>query len=330
MECDRVRRDTGEFWDTMGVIKYRPGYDWFYMSLQDEANVLLFKNYDSATDVKARHCLHTAFDLPPEDVAADAPTRESIEVRALVFTHPTGVRRPSVQAMPHPLVLSLEKGDLKLVDDEHSITDRLRTDIDEGSEVKDAVLLLRRQEIRRLENVRETLVTDRDQLQYDLKDARSELEHARVQISIQTAHSDALQMKVQSLEQQLSLQHGDLHRQVHALSRELTDARMYKQTRAHTESDGLAVQGRVADARGTQNSETALLLERIERQEREIQKWKAEAMGKGMEAVSRCWQGSVDEALRREREKDAYVIKALRKEIDRLKGDEVVSGGLTW
>ena len=26
IECNRVRQDTGEYWDTMGVIKYRPGY----------------------------------------------------------------------------------------------------------------------------------------------------------------------------------------------------------------------------------------------------------------------------------------------------------------
>ena len=50
------------------------------MSLQDEPDVLLFKNYDSATNVRARMCLHTAFDLPPEEVPPDAPTRESIEV----------------------------------------------------------------------------------------------------------------------------------------------------------------------------------------------------------------------------------------------------------
>ena len=70
----------------MGVIQYRPGFDWYYMSEQAEEDVLLFKNYDSATDVGARHCLHTAFDLPPETVPAGAPTRESIEVRALIFT----------------------------------------------------------------------------------------------------------------------------------------------------------------------------------------------------------------------------------------------------
>ncbi|EMC94666.1 hypothetical protein BAUCODRAFT_42205, partial [Baudoinia panamericana UAMH 10762] len=85
LECDRHRADTGQYWDTMGVIKYRDGYDWYYCSEQAEEDVLLFKNYDSDTSVKARICLHTAFDLPPETVPPDAPTRESIEVRALIF-----------------------------------------------------------------------------------------------------------------------------------------------------------------------------------------------------------------------------------------------------
>ncbi len=28
LECDRIRQDTGQYWDTMGVIKYRPGFHW--------------------------------------------------------------------------------------------------------------------------------------------------------------------------------------------------------------------------------------------------------------------------------------------------------------
>ena len=319
IECDRRRQDTGDYWDTMGVVKYRKGYDWYYMSLQDEVDVLLFKNYDSATDVGARHCLHTAFDLPLEEVPADAPTRESIEVRALVFTHPKGTRRPSGGARPHPLAVHLEQNNLKLVDEEHSITDRLRTDIDEGNEVKDAVLLLRRQEIRRLEGVRESLLTERTQLQHGLDQSHSELEQAQQQINIQKAHVEALQSKVHGLQQQLSHSHEDLHKQVYTFSKELADARMYEQTRARTELDGLIYASHAVGLRGTHNPETALLLERIENQQLEIEKWKAEAMGRGNEAVSRCWQTSVDEAVRRERENDSFVIQALRGEIEKLK-----------
>ncbi|KAL9094023.1 MAG: hypothetical protein Q9165_003693 [Trypethelium subeluteriae] len=54
IECDRMRRDDGQFWDTMGVVKYREGYRWYYMSEQDEEDVLIFKNYDSDKRVKAR------------------------------------------------------------------------------------------------------------------------------------------------------------------------------------------------------------------------------------------------------------------------------------
>ena len=48
--------------------------------------VLLFKGYDSDTDGLARFTLHTAFDL--KSTPADAPPRESIEVRALAYLGP--------------------------------------------------------------------------------------------------------------------------------------------------------------------------------------------------------------------------------------------------
>ncbi|KAK5171829.1 uncharacterized protein LTR77_003465 [Saxophila tyrrhenica] len=205
IECDRVRHDTGKYWDTMGVVKYRPGYDWYYCSLQDEADVLLFKNYDSATNVPARSCLHTAFDVPPSEILPNTPTRESIEVRAFIFTHPKGLRRPSGISAPHPLAVQLEQGNLRLVD-EHSITDHLRTDIDEANEVKDAVLLLRRQEIRRLEKECQGLVAERAQRQQQLEDAGAQLLQAQQQISMQAEHADALERKVRELEANLALQ----------------------------------------------------------------------------------------------------------------------------
>ena len=54
IECDRMRKDDGRFWDTMGVVKYRRGYEWYYMSEQDEEDIIIFKNYDSDKRVKAR------------------------------------------------------------------------------------------------------------------------------------------------------------------------------------------------------------------------------------------------------------------------------------
>ena len=91
IECDRIRKDTGEHWDTMGVLQYRPGFDWWYKFRQGPHDVLLFKTYDSSRDVKARWCPHTAFDLPPQYVPAGSPGRESVEVRALIFTHPKDI-----------------------------------------------------------------------------------------------------------------------------------------------------------------------------------------------------------------------------------------------
>ncbi|KAI4849391.1 hypothetical protein E4T44_03382 [Aureobasidium sp. EXF-8845] len=65
--------------------KYRDGYHWYYMSEQAEDDVLLFKTYDSDQNVPSTTCLRTTFDIPdttPETVS------QSIEVQALIFTHP--------------------------------------------------------------------------------------------------------------------------------------------------------------------------------------------------------------------------------------------------
>lgn len=314
IECDRHRQDTGEFWDTMGVIKYRPGFEWYYMFHQDEPDVLLFKNFDSATDKQARTCLHTAFDLPPETVPAGAPTRESIEVRALIFTYPANGQRPlDGWSMPHPLAESLKQSHLKSVDIEHSITDRLRTDIDEGQEVKDAVLLLRRQQIRRLEAIQKELEGDRDGL-------AKQLALAKKQIEIQTKHSDALQYQVHEKELQLKQQQPELRSQVQRLSTELMDLRLQQDEHMRRTPDCQHMPGLGDDER-------TILLQQLERAKSEAERWKAEAMGRGNEAVSRAWQASIDRAIRQEREKDAVVIDGLRADIERLKVEHVNNAG---
>jgi hypothetical protein len=48
----------------------------------DRHEALVFKQYDSQVSGVARFTPHAAFDLP--DVPADAPLRESIEIRCLV------------------------------------------------------------------------------------------------------------------------------------------------------------------------------------------------------------------------------------------------------
>ncbi|KAK5109068.1 hypothetical protein LTR62_007524 [Meristemomyces frigidus] len=244
IECDRHRADTGDYWDTMGVVQYRPGFDWYYCSEQDEEDVILFKNYDSATHVNARICLHTAFDVPAETVPSGALTRESIEVRALVFTYPASGHRPA-GSLPHPLALSLEHNDLRKLTDEHTITDRLRTDIDEANEVKDAVLLLRRQEIKKLERLNRAVIAELNRANASLETLRLELAHLQQQ---NVAQSNII---------------SDLHYQRdHDLDRNADQPQ-----------------------HSLQNScERAVVLQQTEGQERETRQWKGDDLSHGVEA----------------------------------------------
>lgn len=321
IECERHLHQTGKYWDTMGVVKYRPGYVWYYFSWQDEPDVLLFKNYDSATDVPARNCLHTAFDVPLSEVPPNAPTRESIEVRAFVFTHPKGLRRPSGVAAPHPLAVRLERGDLRPMEEEHSITDRLRTDIDEANEIKDAVLLLRRQEIRRLEKACKAVMSERDQQQQALQQSQSLLQQSQQQVSIQIEHTDALQKKIRELEAKLIKQPALLRQQNEALTRELADMRLREQAQADEKQNLFQSPNSSAAPPSGSKPETATLLKCVDNQRAEIEYWKAEAKAEGHKTVSRCWQDSVDEAVRRERQKDTTVFEDLKKRIKDLEAD---------
>lgn len=65
-------------------VRYRPSHRWYYFSQMRADEVLLLKCYDSETD-RARFAPHSAFTDPT--TPPDAPPRESIELRALVF-HP--------------------------------------------------------------------------------------------------------------------------------------------------------------------------------------------------------------------------------------------------
>lgn len=68
----------GEIYEVAG----NPAHDWYYFPRMDENEVLFIKGYDSDATV-ARFTPHSAFDHP--DTPADAPPRESIEIRSLVF-----------------------------------------------------------------------------------------------------------------------------------------------------------------------------------------------------------------------------------------------------
>lgn len=63
-------------------VKYNPEHKWYYLSNQTPDEVILIKCFDSEVD-RARLTPHTAF--VDTTSPADAPQRQSIEVRALVF-----------------------------------------------------------------------------------------------------------------------------------------------------------------------------------------------------------------------------------------------------
>jgi len=65
---------------------YNPQHRWFYFPHMQRNEALLLKCYDSKEDGRARFTAHTSFEDPTSP--ADAPPRESIEVRALVFFAP--------------------------------------------------------------------------------------------------------------------------------------------------------------------------------------------------------------------------------------------------
>jgi hypothetical protein len=73
------------FPDRVGEIyhlAHHPEQRWYYAPEMTPDEVLLIKGYDSLADGRARFTPHGAFELP--GTPADAPPRESIEVRTLV------------------------------------------------------------------------------------------------------------------------------------------------------------------------------------------------------------------------------------------------------
>jgi hypothetical protein len=78
--CDLVYADrTGEIYQ--GV--YNPAHRWYYFPRMERHEAILIKCYDSARDGRARFSLHSAVDDPT--APADAPPRESIEIRTFAF-----------------------------------------------------------------------------------------------------------------------------------------------------------------------------------------------------------------------------------------------------
>ena len=74
----RYRDRTGEVYS----LKFNPDHRWFYFSNMQANEAMLLKCFDSDAG-GARFTAHSAFDDPT--APADAPVRESIEVRTLAF-----------------------------------------------------------------------------------------------------------------------------------------------------------------------------------------------------------------------------------------------------
>lgn len=64
-------------------VAFNPAQRWTYFSHMRRDEALVFKCYDSETDGRARFTAHASFEDPRSP--ADAPPRESIEVRALAL-----------------------------------------------------------------------------------------------------------------------------------------------------------------------------------------------------------------------------------------------------
>ncbi len=78
-----VERRAEERIGELQVALHHPDQRWYYYPTMQPDEALLFKTFDSATDGRTRFVLHSSFDDPSSP--PDAPPRESIETRCLVF-----------------------------------------------------------------------------------------------------------------------------------------------------------------------------------------------------------------------------------------------------
>ena len=75
----RARERVGE----LELVSWNPAHRWYYFPGMTADEALLIKTFDSARDGTARRSIHTAFHNPL--APPDAPARESMESRLLVF-----------------------------------------------------------------------------------------------------------------------------------------------------------------------------------------------------------------------------------------------------
>ena len=91
--CDAQSMKPGDCIPTTDGVKHEVylfhfslNHQWYYFPAMSTDEALLLKCFDSVQDGRARFTAHTAFADPT--APPDAPARESIEVRALVFFNP--------------------------------------------------------------------------------------------------------------------------------------------------------------------------------------------------------------------------------------------------
>lgn len=75
----RARERIGE----LELVSWNPQHKWYYFPQMNREEALLIKTFDTVQDGRARRSIHSAFANPLAPV--DAPPRESIESRLLVF-----------------------------------------------------------------------------------------------------------------------------------------------------------------------------------------------------------------------------------------------------
>lgn len=186
----------------------------------------------------------------------------------------------------------------------------------ERSQRLESEITLERKKVRESESSTREIALDRNKLRGELDVLRRQLEAAR-------RNNATLERQARDLHFERCEGDKALKRQVADLTAKVRDHESgYAQTYHNGMMEGMrllpfAHQNGVIDER-------VVLLQQVEAYKAEAAKWRMDALRQGSETVSRCWQASVDEAVRREREKDAFAMEVLRDELAVLKSKKEV------
>jgi hypothetical protein len=159
----------------------------------------------------------------------------------------------------------------------------------------------------------------------NLADCQRELEYTKQQLAIQTNLNETLRRTIWDLNRSVKEKHGQLQHDARMLSQELEDAHSQEQLSLQHELAQLRFHFYNSGERESLVREIEDLRFELAAELYESQKWKDEAHGKGTKAISRCWQASVDEAVRKERESDSWLVRNLFDEIDMLKAEKAAA-----